>query len=146
MSIRLTLCDEPSACELCIRPLLRYHSRMTSHVYKVGLLSVVLGVGCGSSRRSECEAVRDRQIPIHRANVEEALTSVADEYREMLRKRGYAEIAAFEAKFVGECVKHDKLELTCFEDPNLAQQDVCKPALEKIWAVVYADILENSVR
>lgn len=121
----------------------RYHSRMAARLCGIILLSVVLSVGCATSRQSECEALRDRLVPVHRANVEEALTSVDDEYRDMLRKRGYAEIAAFETKFVGECVRHDTLELTCFEDPKRAQQDDCKAALEKIWAIVYADIPEE---
>lgn len=117
---------------------------MTSLLHEISLLSVVLLVGCATSRQSECEAVRDRQVPIGRANVEKALASVPDEDREILRKRGYAEIAAFEAKFVGECVRHDKLDLACFEDPKRARQDDCKPTLEKIWEVVYADDPGNS--
>lgn len=113
---------------------------MSSFFCVLGLVLVVSGVGCGASRQSQCESVRDRRVPIQRAEVAKALESVDGEFLDELRRRADSEIAAFQTKFVGECVRHAELDLACFEDTQRARQDDCKKVLDVIWAKVYADV------
>ena len=115
---------------------------MSSFFRVLGVVAVVGGVGCGASRQSQCEAIRDRQVSIQKTQVAEALAAVADEFRDMLQKRSEAEIAAFQTKFVGECVRHTELDLACFEDEQRARQGDCQKALGVIWPKIYADLPE----
>lgn len=102
------------------------------------LLVVLCAVAaCAPSREERCKATRDKVVPLQEANVQESLAGADPQHRDAIAAQGAKEVALFKARFVDSCVKHAKIDLSCFDDKDKGRTKECKEQIEPMWKEIY---------
>ncbi len=104
------------------------------------VLALVVAAACGSSRKDQCAAARDKALVDGQRKVEAAIAGSTAADAAKVRAEGEAELAAMKAQFVDACVSAETLDLTCFDNADVKPTSACKEQLKLFWGLVYAKL------